>query len=52
MTYEEAITGQPVTKREAIREYEKHGHSAEELYVDLGNRDEYNSKEILTVLGY
>ena len=52
MDYETAMAGVPVSRCEAIHEYEKHGLTEGEMVRDLGDRDEYESDEVLIALGW
>lgn len=51
MTYSESWPEQ-VTKKEALRELRKHEASVEEFLKDLGDKEEYESEEVLGWLGY
>ena len=52
MDYETAMAGEPVSRHEATYEYEAHGLTEGELIRDLGDRDEYDSAEVLKALGW
>jgi hypothetical protein len=52
MDYEMAMAGVPVSRHEATHEYEKHGLTEGELVRDLGDRDTYDSAEVLKALGW
>jgi hypothetical protein len=52
MTYEEATEGVEVTKQEALREIARHGLPTDEFLAECGERDTYNSIEVLAWMGY
>ncbi|KKL73309.1 hypothetical protein LCGC14_2076240 [marine sediment metagenome] len=40
------------SKPECIREYAKHGLSADDLIADLGDHAEYTGADVLDAIGY
>ena len=40
------------SRAECVREYQKHGLTADDLKSDLGNKPEYSGADILDALGY
>ncbi len=53
MTYEEAIEENPsITRAAAERECTKHSAKFEEMLIALGDRDEYQARDVLFWLGY
>lgn len=51
-TYYDSAEGITITKTRAIQECAAHGVSALDLFVDIGERDEYDAQEVLDWLGY
>ncbi|WP_442108437.1 hypothetical protein [Pseudomonas sp. NUPR-001] len=51
MTYSESWS-EVVSKAEAMRELKKHEAVLEEFFTDLGDKEEYESEEVLGWLGY
>jgi hypothetical protein len=51
MDFEEAQQA-IVSKAEAAREIEKHGHNPQEFFAEIGERAEYTGAEVLAWLGY
>ena len=51
MTFEEAMEA-TVSKAEAILEIQRHGHSPAEFFLEVGERNEYEGREVLEWLGY
>jgi hypothetical protein len=52
MTYNEAMEGHSVTRRQAFAEIEDHGLDVAEFIEDCGDSAHYNSREVLEWLGY
>ena len=52
MTYEQAMTGENITWRQAFREVENHGIDIAEFIEECGDSAHYNSREVLEWLGY
>ena len=52
MTYYDAIAGAIVSRREAVREYRRHGLSEADLVADLGESEDYAAEAVLMALGY
>mgnify|MGYP005832028149 CR=1 FL=1 len=51
MNFEDALQ-LTVTRKDAIREIEKHGCDPEEFFQEVGDRPTYKGKTILYWLGY
>lgn len=52
MTYEQAMAGETITRKQAFREVEDHGIDINEFIEDCGDSAHYNSREVLEWLGY
>lgn len=52
MNIEEAMEGRTVTMQQVIIELKKHDADYIEFVNDLGEKPEYNSKDVLEWLGY
>jgi len=52
MTYYESAEGVKVSLARAIKEYQDHGFTAENLEQDLGSKAEYDAQQLLKALGY
>jgi len=52
MTYEQAMAGELITRRQAFAEVENHGIDIMEFIEDCGDSAHYNSREVLEWLGY
>jgi len=53
MTYEEALEENPTVTRAAVQRLCKlHSARFDELLAELGDRDEYQAREVLIQLGY
>lgn len=53
MTYLYVLINEPeVTKAEAIAEYERHGLTAADLEIDLGDCETYSARDVVEALGY
>ena len=52
MTYEQAMTGETISRKQALREVEDHGIDIMEFIEECGDSAHYNSREVLEWLGY
>ena len=52
MNYYESAEGVKVLLARAIKEYQDHGLTAEDLQEDLGSQSEYDAQQLLRMLGY
>ena len=51
MTFEEAMEA-TVSKAEAVAEIRRHGHDPAQFFLEVGDRSEYEGREVLEWLGY
>lgn len=52
MTYEQAMSGETISRKQALREVEDHGIDIMEFIEECGDSAHYNSREVLEWLGY
>ena len=52
MTYEQAMAGETITRRQAFAEVEDHGIDIMEFIEECGDFSLYNSREVLEWIGY
>jgi len=52
MYYYESAEGLLITRQRAIKECEKHGASADEMFAELGDHEQYDAQAVLAWLGY